>query len=89
MPSAPPSKKNLVPDPIRFFKHALIIDELIAGRILLLGAGSAAIGIANLIVSAMQQQGLAKDAAEAKITLFDVDGPLEPSRTDLSPDQKV
>ena len=67
----------------------MLESKLTDQRILFLGAGSAAIGIANLIVSAMQQQGLTKDGAEAKITLFDVDGLLEPSRTDLSPDQKV
>ena len=67
----------------------MLESKLTDQRILFLGAGSAGIGIANLIVSAMQQQGLTKDAAEARITLFDVDGLLEPSRTDLLPDQKV
>src|SRR5208283_1785175 len=67
----------------------ILESKLTHQRILFLGAGSAAIGIANLIVSAMRQQGLTEDAAAAKITLFDVDGLLEPSRTDLSPDQRV
>jgi malate dehydrogenase (oxaloacetate-decarboxylating)(NADP+) len=67
-----------------------IIDKpLIAQRILFLGAGSAGIGIANLIVGAMQQKGLSLDAARSRISLFDVQGLLEASRTDLSPDQKV
>ena len=58
-------------------------------RILFLGAGSAAIGTANLFVSAMQQKGLAKEDATARITMFDINGLIEPGRTDLSPAQKV
>jgi malate dehydrogenase (oxaloacetate-decarboxylating)(NADP+) len=65
-----------------------IIDKpLIEQRILFLGAGSA--GIANLIASAMQQKGLPLDAARSRISMFDIEGLLEASRTDLSPDQKV
>jgi malate dehydrogenase (oxaloacetate-decarboxylating)(NADP+) len=67
----------------------ILEGKLTDQRILFLGAGSAAIGTANLVVSAMQQQGLAKDAAEGNITLFDVNGLVEPSRADLSPAQKV
>jgi malate dehydrogenase (oxaloacetate-decarboxylating)(NADP+) len=63
--------------------------KLIDQRVLFLGAGSAAIGIANLFVTAMQEQGLKKNEAVAKITLFDVNGLIEPSRNDLSPDQSV
>jgi len=58
-------------------------------RILFLGAGSAGIGIANMIVTAMQQEGLSKEAATGKISMFDINGLVEPSRTDLSPAQKV
>src|SRR5262249_4112894 len=58
-------------------------------RILFLGAGSAGIGIANLIVSAMQLKGLSQDVARSRITMFDIDGLLEPSRKDLSAEQKV
>jgi malate dehydrogenase (oxaloacetate-decarboxylating)(NADP+) len=58
-------------------------------RILFLGAGSAGIGIANLIVSAMQLKGLSQDAARSRISLFDIDGLLEPSRAGLSEAQKV
>src|SRR6266436_7238927 len=62
-----------------------IIDKpLTEQRILFLGAGSAGIGIANLIVSAMQMKGLSQDAARSRISLFDIDGLLEPSRADLS-----
>ena len=67
-----------------------IIDKtLIEQRILFLGAGSAGIGIANLIVSAMQRKGLSQDAARGRISMFDVDGLLEPSRAGLSEAQRV
>jgi malate dehydrogenase (oxaloacetate-decarboxylating)(NADP+) len=67
-----------------------ILDQTLLGqRILFLGAGSAGIGIANLIVSAMQSYGLLPDAARECISLFDANGLLEPSRTDLSAEQKV
>ena len=67
-----------------------IIDKpLVEQRILFLGAGSAGIGIANLITSAMQQMGLSLDAARSRIAMFDIGGLLESSRTDLSPDQKA
>jgi malate dehydrogenase (oxaloacetate-decarboxylating)(NADP+) len=58
-------------------------------RILFLGAGSAGIGISNMIVSAMQLKGLSQDDARRRISMFDVNGLIEPSRTDLSDDQKV
>ncbi len=67
-----------------------IIDApLVEQRILFLGAGSAAIGIANLIVSAMQMKGLSRGAARSRIAMFDVHGLLEASRADLSEAQKV
>jgi malate dehydrogenase (oxaloacetate-decarboxylating)(NADP+) len=58
-------------------------------RVLFLGAGSAAIGIANLIVSAMQIKGLSQDEARSRISMFDINGLIEPSRADLSESQKV
>ncbi len=58
-------------------------------RILFLGAGSAAIGIANLLVVAMQLEGMSKEDAQARISMFDFDGLLEPSRNKLSPSQKI
>jgi malate dehydrogenase (oxaloacetate-decarboxylating)(NADP+) len=58
-------------------------------RILFLGAGSAGIGIANLIVAAMEMKGLSQNEARGRISLFDIDGLLESSRTDLSEAQKV
>jgi malate dehydrogenase (oxaloacetate-decarboxylating)(NADP+) len=67
----------------------ILKGKLTDQRVLFLGAGSAAIGTANLFVSAMQQKGLSKDAAAARITLFDINGLIESSRTDLLPAQKV
>src|SRR5229473_4206313 len=52
-------------------------------RILFLGAGSAGIGLAGLIASAMVQEGLSLREAQARISLFDINGLLEPSRKDL------
>jgi malate dehydrogenase (oxaloacetate-decarboxylating)(NADP+) len=67
-----------------------IVDApLTEQRILFLGAGSAGIGIAGLIASAMQGKGLSQDEARGRISMFDVNGLLEPSRSDLSEDQKV
>jgi len=58
-------------------------------KILFLGAGSAAIGIANMIVTAMVDEGLSKPGAHQQISRVDVNGLLEPSRKDLSPSQQV
>jgi malate dehydrogenase (oxaloacetate-decarboxylating)(NADP+) len=67
-----------------------IIDKpLTEQRILFLGAGSAGIGIANLLAAAMQMKGLSQEAARSRISMFDIDGLLEPSRTGLSEAQKV
>ena len=67
-----------------------IIDApLTAQRILFFGAGSAAIGNANLMVSAMQAKGLSLDEARARISMFDINGLIESSRKDLTDDQKV
>lgn len=67
-----------------------IIDAPLADqRILFLGAGSAAIGNANLMVTAMQAKGLSQDEARSRISMFDVNGLLEPSRKDLSAEQRV
>ena len=57
-------------------------------RVLFLGAGSAGIGIANLLASAMAAEGIGEDDARARIWLFDVNGLLEPGRTDLYDFQK-
>ncbi|MBV9035913.1 MAG: NAD-dependent malic enzyme, partial [Acidobacteriaceae bacterium] len=52
-------------------------------RILFLGAGSAGIGIADLIASAMTLEGLSLDEARSRISHFDLNGLVEPSRKDL------
>ena len=57
-------------------------------KILFFGAGSAGVGIANMIVSAMVMEGLSKADAQKQVSLFDVDGLLEPSRKDLTEWQK-
>ncbi len=57
-------------------------------RVLFLGAGSAGIGIADTIASAMQLEGLKTNDARDRIWLFDVNGLVEPSRKDLDPDQQ-
>src|SRR5262245_16943524 len=67
-----------------------IIDApLTAQRILFVGAGSAGIGIANLLVAAMQMKGLSREQARSRISMFDIDGLLETSRAGLSEAQKV
>jgi malate dehydrogenase (oxaloacetate-decarboxylating)(NADP+) len=58
-------------------------------RVLFLGAGSAGLGIADMIVSDMQMNGLSPEAARGRISMMDVNGLLESSRTDLSEAQKV
>jgi len=63
-------------------------EKLSQQRILFLGAGSAGIGIANLIVSVMMQEGLSQKEAEEKIALFDVNGLIESTRKDLVDFQK-
>lgn len=63
--------------------------ELKDQRVLFLGAGSAGIGIANMIASAMRLEGLDLQAAREQIALFDVNGLLESSRKDLSKEQSV
>jgi malate dehydrogenase (oxaloacetate-decarboxylating)(NADP+) len=67
----------------------IIEAPLTEQRILFLGAGSAGIGIANLIASAMQIKGLSLEAARTRITMFDIDGLLEPSRKGLSKQQAL
>jgi len=53
-------------------------------RILFLGAGSAAIGLADLIVSALGQQGVAPDVARQQIRMFDTQGLVVAERPGLA-----
>ncbi|PYD46815.1 NAD-dependent malic enzyme [Novacetimonas pomaceti] len=66
-----------------------IIDgRLSEQNILFFGAGSSGLGIADLLVHAMQREGLSEAAARARITMMDREGLLVTSRTDLSEQQK-
>jgi len=64
-------------------------EKLKDQRVLFLGAGSAGVGIADMIASAMKLEGLSEEQAQSRISLFDIYGLLEPSRTDLIPEQKI
>ena len=57
-------------------------------KYLFLGAGSAGIGLANLLCSALVNQGLPLKEAQSRIYMFDVNGLLESTRTDLVDFQK-
>ncbi len=63
-------------------------QKLTDQRILFFGAGSAAIGIGGMIAKAMQDQGLSQDDALGRISMFDINGLIEPSRKDLNEWQK-
>ncbi len=58
-------------------------------KYLFLGAGSAGIGLANLLCSAMVEEGLTLQEAQSRVWLFDVNGLLESTRTDLIDFQTV
>jgi malate dehydrogenase (oxaloacetate-decarboxylating)(NADP+) len=57
-------------------------------KYLFLGAGSAGIGLADLLCSAMVQEGLTLKDAQGRVSMFDINGLLEPTRTDLVDFQK-
>ncbi len=52
-------------------------------KYLFLGAGSAGIGLANLLCSALVAQGMTLSEAQARVYMFDVNGLLESNRQDL------
>jgi malate dehydrogenase (oxaloacetate-decarboxylating)(NADP+) len=52
-------------------------------KYLFLGAGSAGIGLADLLCSALMQEGLTLEQAQSKVYMFDVNGLLETTRKDL------
>jgi malate dehydrogenase (oxaloacetate-decarboxylating)(NADP+) len=57
-------------------------------KYLFLGAGSAGIGLADLICSAIVQEGLTRKDAQAQVYMFDINGLLDGTRTDLFDFQK-
>jgi malate dehydrogenase (oxaloacetate-decarboxylating)(NADP+) len=60
-------------------KGTKLTDE----KYLFLGAGSAGIGLANLLCSALMVQGRSLEEAQVRVHMFDVNGLLESTRTDL------
>ena len=52
-------------------------------KYLFLGVGSAGIGLANLLCSALVAQGMTLEDAQSRVHMFDVKGLLESTRTDL------
>jgi malate dehydrogenase (oxaloacetate-decarboxylating) len=57
-------------------------------QIVMLGAGSAGIGVLDMIRREMVNQGLSEDAARERIWVVDVEGLLTDDRTDLSAGQR-
>ena len=58
-------------------------------RILCLGAGEAATGICNIVVSALVDEGLPQDEARRRCWLYDVRGLVVASRSDLGEEQRA
>ncbi|MER6129555.1 NAD-dependent malic enzyme [Streptomyces sp. NPDC001795] len=58
-------------------------------RLVVLGAGSAAVGVADMIRAALVDEGLSEAEAAGRFWFVDVDGLLAASRTDLTDEQRV
>src|SRR5262249_42412290 len=63
-------------------------SKLSGEKYLFLGAGSAGIGLADLLSSAMVEEGLSLQQAQSRIYMFDINGLLQSTRTDLVDFQK-
>ena len=63
-------------------------EKLTDQTFLFMGAGSAATGIAELVAQAMVMEGLTLEQARARNWLFDINGLVQSSRTDLAEFQK-
>lgn len=63
----------------------IIGSSLSKQRIMFLGAGSAAIGIAGLIIAGMKLQGLSEAEAHERVLMFDTQGIVVKDRPDLAP----
>ena len=58
-------------------------------QLVFLGAGSAAVGVADYLRAALVQDGLSESEARSRFWLVDKDGLLHSGRTDLTPEQRV
>ena len=58
-------------------------------QVVFLGAGSAAIGVADYLRAAMAEDGLSEPEARSRFWLVDKDGLLHTGRGDLTPEQRV
>jgi malate dehydrogenase (oxaloacetate-decarboxylating) len=58
-------------------------------QIVMLGAGSAGIGVADFLRAAMREDGLSDQEARSRFWVVDKDGLLHAGRTDLTPEQRV
>lgn len=54
-------------------------------RVMFLGAGSAATGIGDLLVAALEAEGLSRDEARRRLWFVDRDGLIQSARDDLAP----
>jgi malate dehydrogenase (oxaloacetate-decarboxylating) len=58
-------------------------------RVVMLGAGSAGVGVADLLRAGMQEAGLSDEDARRRFWFVDKDGLLHSGRTDLTAEQRV
>src|SRR6266403_6354947 len=58
-------------------------------QIVMLGAGSASIGVSDFLRAAMREEGLSEEQARSRLFVVDLNGLLHSGRTDLTPEQQV